>query len=64
MKEKKARVEDALHSTRAAVEEGVVAGGGTALVRALVSLDGVKGANHDQDVGVNKTSHARWLRRG
>ncbi len=53
MKEKKARVEDALHSTRAAVEEGVVAGGGTALVRALSAIDGLKGANHDQDVGIN-----------
>ena len=53
MKEKKARVEDALHSTRAAVEEGVVAGGGTALIRALSALDGLEGANHDQDVGVN-----------
>jgi len=53
MKEKKARVEDALHSTRAAVEEGVVAGGGTALIRALSALEGLKGINHDQDVGVN-----------
>jgi chaperonin GroEL len=53
MKEKKARVEDALHSTRAAVEEGVVAGGGTALVRALASLEGLAGKNHDQDVGIS-----------
>jgi len=53
MKEKKARVEDALHATRAAVEEGVVPGGGVALVRALSALDKVKGDNHDQDVGVN-----------
>ncbi|MCG6861654.1 MAG: chaperonin GroEL [Chromatiaceae bacterium] len=52
MKEKKARVEDALHATRAAVEEGVVPGGGVALVRALAKLDGLKGANHDQDVGI------------
>jgi chaperonin GroEL len=52
MKEKKARVEDALHSTRAAVEEGVVAGGGTALVRAIAALDGLEGANHDQKTGV------------
>jgi chaperonin GroEL len=52
MKEKKARVEDALHATRAAVEEGVVPGGGVALVRALGKLDGLKGANHDQDVGI------------
>ncbi len=53
MKEKKARVEDALHSTRAAVEEGVVPGGGTALIRILKNLEDVKGSNHDQDVGVN-----------
>jgi chaperonin GroEL len=52
MKEKKARVEDALHSTRAAVEEGVVAGGGTALVRAIAALDGLEGTNHDQKIGV------------
>jgi chaperonin GroEL len=53
MKEKKARVEDALHSTRAAVEEGVVAGGGTALIRALTALEGLEGINHDQNVGIN-----------
>ncbi len=53
MKEKKARVEDALHATRAAVEEGIVPGGGVALVRALVALKDLKGSNHDQDVGVN-----------
>ncbi|ALH94073.1 chaperonin GroEL [Acinetobacter equi] len=53
MKEKKDRVDDALHATRAAVEEGVVAGGGVALVRAAKALDGVKGANDDQDVGIN-----------
>ncbi len=53
MKEKKARVEDALHSTRAAVEEGVVAGGGVALVRALQSVEGLKGANEDQNVGIS-----------
>ena len=53
MKEKKARVEDALHSTRAAVEEGVVAGGGVALIRARASIDKVKGDNNDQDVGVD-----------
>jgi chaperonin GroEL len=54
MKEKKARVEDALHATRAAVEEGVVAGGGTALVRAILSIRAskLKGDNHDQDVGI------------
>ena len=52
MKEKKARVEDALHSTRAAVEEGVVAGGGVALIRALAMVGELKGINHDQDVGI------------
>ncbi len=53
MKEKKDRVDDALHATRAAVEEGVVAGGGVALVRAAAALDGVNGANDDQNVGIN-----------
>jgi len=53
MKEKKARVEDALHSTRAAVEEGVVAGGGVALIRALQSIKGLTGDNDDQNVGIN-----------
>ena len=53
MKEKKARVEDALHSTRAAVEEGVVAGGGVALVRALQKIEGLEGDNEDQNVGIN-----------
>ena len=53
MKEKKARVEDALHATRAAVEEGVVPGGGVALVRALQALNELKGSNHDQDVGID-----------
>ena len=53
MKEKKARVEDALHATRAAVEEGVVPGGGTALVRTLAAIAKVKGDNSDQDAGVN-----------
>jgi chaperonin GroEL len=52
MKEKKARVEDALHSTRAAVEEGVVPGGGVALVRALQKIQSLKGENQDQDVGI------------
>jgi len=52
MKEKKARVEDALHATRAAVEEGVVPGGGVALIRALKALDGLKGKNTDQDLGI------------
>jgi chaperonin GroEL len=52
MKEKKARVEDALHATRAAVEEGIVPGGGVALIRALQEIKDLKGANHDQDVGI------------
>jgi chaperonin GroEL len=52
MKEKKARVEDALHSTRAAVEEGVVAGGGVALVRAIASVGSITGDNEDQNVGI------------
>ncbi|OQW93490.1 MAG: chaperonin GroL [Beggiatoa sp. IS2] len=53
MKEKKARVEDALHATRAAVEEGIVPGGGVAFIRVLTAIKGLKGANHDQDVGIN-----------
>jgi chaperonin GroEL len=53
MKEKKDRVDDALHATRAAVEEGVVAGGGVALVRAASALEGITGANDDQNVGIN-----------
>ena len=53
MKEKKARVEDALHATRAAVEEGVVPGGGVALLRALDGLADLKGSNHDQDMGIS-----------
>jgi chaperonin GroEL len=52
MKEKKARVEDALHATRAAVEEGVVAGGGVALIRAEKAIEKLKGQNDDQDVGI------------
>jgi len=52
MKEKKARVEDALHATRAAVEEGIVAGGGVALVRARQGIKNLKGDNHDQDAGI------------
>ena len=52
MKEKKARVEDALHATRAAVEEGVVPGGGVALIRVLESINALKGDNDDQDVGI------------
>lgn len=53
MKEKKARVEDALHATRAAVEEGVVPGGGVALVRTMKALSNLKGSNRDQDVGIS-----------
>jgi chaperonin GroEL len=52
MKEKKARVEDALHATRAAVEEGIVAGGGVALLRARSVITELKGDNHDQDAGI------------
>jgi chaperonin GroEL len=52
MKEKKARVEDALHATRAAVEEGIVAGGGVAYLRARGNLKGLKGSNHDQEAGI------------
>jgi chaperonin GroEL len=59
MKEKKARVEDALHATRAAVEEGVVAGGGVALVRALANIGKLKGDNEDQNHGIASPS-ARW----
>ena len=57
MKEKKARVEDALHATRAAVEEGIVAGGGVALLRARVNVK-VAGANHDQDAGIKLVMRA------
>jgi chaperonin GroEL len=52
MKEKKARVEDALHSTRAAVEEGIVPGGGVALIRALQNIEDLTGDNEDQNVGI------------
>jgi chaperonin GroEL len=58
MKEKKARVEDALHATRAAVEEGIVAGGGVALLRARSAISGLKGSNHDQDAGIKIVSRA------
>jgi len=53
MKEKKARVEDALHATRAAVEEGIVPGGGVALIRCLNAIEGVKAANDDERIGVD-----------
>ncbi|MDH5299912.1 MAG: chaperonin GroEL [Gammaproteobacteria bacterium] len=52
MKEKKDRIDDALHATRAAVEEGIVPGGGVALIRALQAIKDLKGDNHDQDVGI------------
>ncbi len=52
MKEKKDRVDDALHATRAAIEEGIVAGGGVALVRAIKSIDGLKGKNDDETIGI------------
>ena len=52
VKERKDRVDDAMHATRAAVEEGIVAGGGTALLYALKALDTLEGANNDQDVGI------------
>ena len=53
VKEKKDRVDDALHATRAAVEEGIIAGGGTALLYAVRALDGLKPDNHDQQVGID-----------
>jgi chaperonin GroEL len=58
MKEKKARVEDALHATRAAVEEGIVAGGGVALIRCLEAIDKVKPANEDERIGVDIVKRA------
>ena len=66
MKEKKARVEDAMHATRAAVEEGIVPGGGVALLRAASALKGFKGANEDEQIGINIVGRAiesplRWI---
>ncbi|WWO99887.1 MAG: chaperonin GroEL [Candidatus Dasytiphilus stammeri] len=58
MKEKKARVEDALHATRAAVEEGVVAGGGVALIRAAENISSLKGENEDQKMGIRVAQRA------
>src|SRR5665213_890443 len=58
MKEKKARVEDALHATRAAVEEGIVAGGGVALIRCIAAIEAVKGANEDEAIGVSIVKRA------
>lgn len=53
MKEKKDRVDDALHATRAAIEEGIVVGGGVALVRAIKALEGLEGENMDQNIGIS-----------
>ena len=66
MKEKKARVEDAMHATRAAVEEGIVPGGGVALLRAASALGGIQGADEDEQIGVNIVGRAiesplRWI---
>jgi chaperonin GroEL len=58
MKEKKARVEDALHATRAAVEEGIVAGGGVALIRCIAAIEAVKGSNDDEKIGVDIVKRA------
>ena len=58
MKEKKARVEDALHATRAAVEEGIVAGGGVALIRCIEAIETVKGSNEDEKIGVGIVKRA------
>ena len=58
MKEKKDRVEDALHATRAAVEEGIVPGGGVALIRAVKAIENLKGENYDQQVGIDLARRA------
>lgn len=58
MKEKKDRVDDALHATRAAVEEGIVPGGGVALVRAIAAVDKINGDNHEQDIGISIAKRA------
>src|SRR5690606_15440349 len=58
MKEKKVRVDDALHATRAAVEEGIVAGGGVAYIRAISALENLKGANEDETTGINLIKRA------
>jgi len=58
MKEKKARVEDALHATRAAVEEGIVAGGGVALIRCLAAIENTKSANDDEKIGIDIVKRA------
>jgi chaperonin GroEL len=64
MKEKKARVDDALHATRAAVEEGIVPGGGVALIRAKQGIIGLKGDNADQNAGISIVLRARFKRKG
>lgn len=66
MKDKKARVEDALHATRAAVEEGIVAGGGVAYIRSISTLEGLKGENADQNIGIDIVRRSleepiRWI---
>jgi chaperonin GroEL len=58
MKEKKMRVEDALHATRAAVEEGIVAGGGVALIRCITAIEATKGANEDENIGIGIVKRA------
>src|SRR5437773_1902233 len=58
MKERKARVEDALHATRAAVEEGIVAGGGVALLRCVSAIEAVKGSDDDERIGVDIVKRA------
>src|SRR3546814_727519 len=58
MKEKKDRVDDALHATRAAVEEGIVAGGGVAYIRAIAALENLKGNNEDENTGINLIKRA------
>jgi len=58
MKEKKARVEDCLHATRAAVEEGIVPGGGVALLRCLTAISAVQPANDDEKIGIDLIKRA------
>ena len=58
MKEKKDRVEDALNATRAAVEEGIIPGGGVAFIRAIEALKGLKGENEDEQTGINIVAKA------
>jgi chaperonin GroEL len=58
MKEKKDRVDDSLHATRAAIEEGIVAGGGVAYIRAISALENLKGDNEDQTTGIEIVKRA------